>query len=136
MTALRLFFRRYPLAALALLSLTLVLKVAVPSGYMLTAQPGTMSVTVNICTGIDMMQQTIAMPMDQPSPGKSGHEKQADSPCAFNALGHAAMGGADGFALAILLAFIFALGFRGNSTPPAIRSVYLRPPSRGPPLHL
>jgi hypothetical protein len=136
MTVLRSYFRRYPLVALALLFLTLALKVAVPSGYMVTAQPGTMSLTVSVCTGVDMVQQTIEIPMDKSSPGKSGHEKQADSPCAFNALGHATMGGADGFALAILLAFIVALSFRGNSTPPAIRGVYLRPPSRGPPLHL
>jgi hypothetical protein len=36
---------------------------------------------------------------------------KAESPCAFSALGHAALGGADPVLLALALVFVLALGF-------------------------
>jgi hypothetical protein len=100
---------------------------------MVSSQPGTMSLTVTICTGIDRMQKTIEVPMNKTS-GHEGDREKGESPCAFTALGHATVGGADGFMLAILLAFILALGVRGDASPPISRRAYLRPPPRGPPL--
>lgn len=132
MSLLRSTFRRYPFFALFLLSMTLVLKAVLPNGYMLQSKPGSMTLMVTICTGMDTIKQSITIPMDKDA-DKPVHEK-SDNQCAFSALSHHAIGGADDFLLAILLIFILAMGFAAVNAHFMPAQRHLRPPLRGPPI--
>lgn len=136
MTAIRHFFRRYPAAAMALLAAALAFKALVPAGYMLSSSAGGHTLTFTICSPSDAAPQTVEVEVavGQSSSGEADHHMAGDSPCAFTALGHAATSGADGFVLAIMLAFTLALGFAVISAAPTPKRDYLRPPLRGPPL--
>jgi hypothetical protein len=134
MRSIRIFLRRYPALALAVLALALAVKAMVPAGYMLAADSKSLSLTVTVCTGMDTMQKTIEIPVHKSQDGKSSHEQAGDSPCAFTALSHALLGGADGILLALALLFIVTVGF-GSITPNLVQKWRrLRPPLRGPPV--
>ncbi len=134
MRSIRIFLRRYPALALAVLALALAVKAIVPAGYMLAADSKSLALTVTVCTGLDTMQKTIAIPLHKSQDGKSSHEQAGDSPCAFSALSHALLGGADGVLLALALLFIVVAGFCAVTPNMAQLRQHLRPPLRGPPL--
>ncbi len=69
---------------------------------------------------------------DQGSRGKGSHGKN-EGICAFTALGHGALGGADLVLLATALLFLIALGYAPLVPASPRRLTFLRPPLRGPP---
>ena len=111
----------------------LLLKLLVPTGYMIGSSQG--SITVMICSGTAPRTMTIELPgMDQSTPdhGKKDHGR-AEMPCAFTGLSAAALGAIDPIQLAGLIAFAMAAGLAGITPPAAAPPAYLRPPLRGPP---
>lgn len=128
--------------ALLLCVATLLLKLLVPTGYMIDDDHGTLTITV--CSGVAPRTVTMEMPGmhgDMPDHGKSkdhggSNQGKAEMPCAFSGLSAAALGAIDPIQLAALIAFIMAMGIIGLAPPPPLTPPYLRPPLRGPPAYL
>ncbi|WP_066781368.1 DUF2946 family protein [Sphingomonas sp. CCH5-D11] len=138
--------------ALLILGAALLLKLLVPTGYMIDASGGQLSVIV--CPGVvpapaaahqqmgghhemagahQMAMAGDGAPMKHD--GSGGHG-QVEMPCAFAGLSAAALGAVDPIQLAALIAFVLAIGFAAVVLPAVVRPVYLRPPLRGPPAFL
>ncbi len=101
-----------------------MLKLLVPTGYMIDDSHG--RIVVTICSGTGPATITMDMPgMDpsMPDHGEKDHGK-AEMPCAFSGLAAAALGAIDPVQLAALI----ALPMRSSAT-------WLRPPLRGPPTY-
>lgn len=133
MQALRALIRRHRLLAAMLVVLALALKAALPAGYMLGQHGQTL--TVEICadaSGGTLTTQIVVPRSGAPAEQTGAHEKAA-TPCAYAALGFAALPGADALLLGLALAFILALGFAPVPSAPLRRVPFLRPPLRGPP---
>lgn len=129
MTAIRAFFQKHHSLAMAVLMLAMAVKALVPTGFMLGAEAG--ALTIKVCDGIDHGAATIAIPVKAPKGAdKAGHDQQA---CPFSALGHAGQAGADPIQIALALAFILLLGLAPPRTPTRIAAPRLRPPLRAPP---
>ncbi|TCP31051.1 hypothetical protein EV292_11156 [Sphingomonas sp. BK235] len=123
-------------SAVFLCTLTLLLKLLVPSGYMLAADHGQLSLIV--CSGVAAPPSaaTSAMHGDMADHDRgSGHGK-AEMPCAFAGMTGAALAATDPLQLAALIAFVVAGGmlWRAPDRPRAVAR--LRPPLRGPPAYL
>lgn len=116
------------LAAL-LCAAALLLKLVVPSGYMVASHGG--HLTIEVCSGMAAAPVKMTMPMS--GHGKSHDGAKPDQPCAFAGLSAAALGAVDAVLLAALIAFVMALAFAPATLPPPLRRVRLRPPLRGPP---
>ncbi|MDP1026478.1 hypothetical protein Q5H91_04575 [Sphingomonas sp. KR1UV-12] len=121
------------LAALLLLA-TLAARLMVPTGYMVAQQDGHAAIV--LCPGaadaapVAMTGMHHGMASDHaPSPT---HDKP-EPPCAFAGLSLHALGSADPLLLAVLIAFVLALGTRSRPTPLSAPRLYWRPPSHGPP---
>lgn len=110
-----------------LVALALCMKALIPAGYMLGGESRT--ITVQICADSLGHQITKQIGVGSMDHGKS----KADTPCAFTALTHGALGGADPIQLALALLFILTLGFAPLLPAAPQRAHYLRPPLRGPP---
>lgn len=116
---------------------TLLLKLLVPTGYMIDSDHGRFSITV--CSGVEPRAMTMEMPGmhgDMPDHGKSKDHGKAEMPCAFSGLSAAALGAIDPVQLAALIAFVMAMGIIAFALPPPSTQPYLRPPLRGPPAYL
>ncbi|MEH3120367.1 MAG: hypothetical protein PGN16_00070 [Sphingomonas phyllosphaerae] len=117
---------------------TLLLKLLVPTGYMIDADHGRIAIT--ICPGTVPAAMTMQMHGDTAGHGaehgQSSDHGKAGMPCAFAGLSAAALGAADQIQLAALIAFVLSAGLAGRTLPPASARVYLRPPLRGPPARL
>jgi hypothetical protein len=116
---------------------TLLLKLLVPTGYMVESDDGRL--TIAICSGTVPRTMTMAMPGmhgDMPDHGKPKDHGKAEMPCAFSGLSAAALAAVDPIQLAALIVFILAMGPFGQAPPPASPRTYLRPPLRGPPIRL
>lgn len=113
----------------------LALRLLVPSGYMVEA--GHSQITISICNGV------VSAPMSMSLPHKHGggthdtgqHGEHA-MPCPYGALAFAALPAVDPILLARLLVFILAVAWLGQMIPPRAEAAYVRPPLRGPPIHL
>jgi hypothetical protein len=116
-----------------LMALALLLKVAVPSGYMLDTHSGAIAIVA--CSGMGPMQMA-AMPAmaDHGAHGPHKRSDKAELPCAFAGLNAASVAAADPLLLAIAIAFGLALVFRRVVPPVVATALHLRPPLRGPPL--
>lgn len=115
----------------------LLLKLLVPTGYMIESDHG--YITISICSGTAPRTMVVEMPGmhdGMPEPGKSEGHGKAEMPCAFAGLSAAAMGAIDPIQLARLIAFVLAVGLIATSLPAPSQPAYLRPPLRGPPAHL
>lgn len=132
MTAFRHHLPRHRRLAAWLVALALVMKMLVPSGYMLSTSAG--SITVQLCSGYGPQEMVMAMPgMADHGDKKQDHGK-AEQTCAFAGLSAPSLAGADPIRLAIVLAFIIATIF-GLPSPSAVSvPAFLRPPLRGPPV--
>lgn len=120
--------------AVLLCAVTLLLKLLVPTGYMIDNDHGRMTVT--ICSGFGPATVTMDMPGmhgDMPDHGKSKDHGKAEMPCAFSGFSAAMLGSIDPVQVAALIVFIQALGLIAIVPPPPSRPAYLRPPLRGPP---
>ncbi len=126
--------RRY-LAGL-ICAAALLLKLLVPSGYMLDTQHG--RITVIICSGMAprTMAMDVSMRHDDTSDPSKGGKKKADMPCAFSGLSAPVLGVADAFQIAALILFVMALWRASAVAPAPDRRLWLRPPLRGPPIPL
>ncbi|WP_294292192.1 DUF2946 family protein [uncultured Sphingomonas sp.] len=123
--------------AVLLCAATLLLKLLVPTGYMIDNGSGRMTVT--ICSGLGPATMTMDMPTmhgDMPDDGKSKDHGKTEMPCAFSGLSAAMLGSIDPIQLAALIVFILALGLIAIIPPAPSRPAYLRPPLRGPPSYL
>jgi hypothetical protein len=130
--------------ATLLCAAALLLKLAVPTGYMIASVED--RITVAICSGtvpapapmrMAMPGMHGAMPDHGTAPdhgGTTDHGK-AELPCAFAGLSAAATGAIDPVQLAALVAFILALGLLATVLPAVTHPAYLRPPLRGPPAY-
>ncbi|AOH86800.1 hypothetical protein AWL63_14155 [Sphingomonas panacis] len=126
-----------------LLTLALLLKVIVPSGYMLDTSGGAIGLV--LCSG---MAPTPAAPAHvMTMPGMTHHAtddtrhgskkdgQTAEQPCAFSGLNAASLAATDPILLALAIAFVIATVFRQVSQKPVRARAYLRPPLRGPPVY-
>ncbi len=130
----RLLAERY-LAAL-ICAAALLIRVIVPTGYMIGTDHGRFSVT--ICSGITDKTMAMAMPgmsSAMPDHDKNGHGK-AETPCAFAGLAAPALGGTDPILIVALVAFVMAAGLLPTALPTVFQRAYDRPPLRGPPAYL
>lgn len=132
---------------LLLCAATLLLKMIVPTGYMVASRDGRPVVT--LCPGATAMAMAAgAMPHAMPHAmiaggpmvhgAMPGHDvpadhDRADKPCAFAGLSAAALGAIDPILIAALIAFVLAIGMADRAAPPPAAMLRLRPPLRGPP---
>jgi hypothetical protein len=120
--------------AVLLCATTLLLKLLVPTGYMIDNDHGRMTVT--ICSGLGPATMKMDMPEmhgDMPDHGKSKDHGKAEMPCAFSGLTAAMLGSIDPVQLAALIAFVMATGLAVVVLPAPSCPAHLRPPLRGPP---
>lgn len=125
---------RHPLLAAWLIGIALLMRVAIPAGFM-PVVVGT-TVTIEICSGTGPMKMTMAMPgMDdhQDKHGDRHSDRHSESPCGFAGLANPSLAGADSILLAFAVAFVIATTFRMVPLRQAGLPSYLRPPLRGPP---
>ena len=123
--------------AVLLCAATLLLKLVVPSGYMIGSEHGRM--TIELCSGVAPQPMALEMPGmhgDMPDHGQSKDHGKAEMPCAFSGLSAALLAAADPIQLAALIAFVMSVGLACLALPPASRRTHLRPPLRGPPATL
>jgi hypothetical protein len=107
----------------------LTLKVLLPPGYMLAAQPGSSTLQLVICTG----QGLVPLP-DGADHGEGTTAAQGDV-CAFAALGAAAPPPALAQVLFLVAAFLVVRGLRSHTPPPVRRRLASPPPpAHAPPL--
>ena len=132
---------RYLLAqrrlAVLICAATLLLKLLVPTGYMIGSDHGHLAIT--ICSGTAPAAMTMDVPAmhgDMADHGKSNDHGKAEMPCAFSGLSFAVLGAIDPIQLAALIVFVLALGLAATILPAPSRPTYLRPPLRGPPADL
>jgi hypothetical protein len=131
---------RYVLAqrhlAVLICAAALLLKLLVPTGYMIDTASGHIAVTP--CSGFAAAATVMDMPGmhgDMPDHGQSTDHGRAEMPCAFSGLSAAMLGAIDPVQLAALIVFILALGLVATVPPAPSRPPYLRPPLRGPPAY-
>ena len=120
--------------AVLLCAATLLLKLLVPTGYMIGSEHGRM--TIELCSGVAPKPMAMDMPGmhgDTPDHGRSKDHGKAEMPCAFSGLSAASLAAVDPIQLAALIAFVMSVGLAGLALPPPSRRAQLRPPLRGPP---
>lgn len=120
--------------AVLLCAATLLLKLLVPTGYMIGSEHGRM--TVELCSEIAPQPMAVDMPGmhgDMRDHGKSKDHGKAEMPCAFSGLSAASLAAVDPIQLAALIAFVMSVGLAGLTLPLPSRRAHLRPPLRGPP---
>jgi len=132
--------RRHRRLAAWLLTLALLLKMLVPSGYMLDTSGR--SIGLVLCSGM-APARVVAMPHTamHGMAHHNGHDgkkdgQTAEQPCAFAGLNAASLPAADPILLALAIAFIVATTVRYAGQKLVRARAYLRPPLRGPPILL
>jgi hypothetical protein len=128
----RLLAQRY--FAVLVCAAALLLKLLVPTGYMIGSEPG--RITLELCSGVAPRAMTNAMPGmhgDMPDHGDSQDHGKVEMPCAFAALSTASLGAIDPIQFITLIAFVMAVGLSPAVLPTIMRRSNLRPPLRGPP---
>lgn len=136
--------------ALPLLLATLLLKLLVPTGYMIGNEQG--HIAIILCPGTvpaptpaasamsssmqgSMQGSMHGMHADMPDHGKSKDHATVEMPCAFAGLAAATLAAVDPALLIALIAFIMTIGSEGLALPKPLRRAFLRPPLRGPPAY-
>lgn len=128
MSSLRAFLVHHRRLAMLLVALTLAIKAMIPDGFM--PDFGGTTISIRICadaTGQALSRQII-LPHKSAAPAA-----KSEGLCAFAALGHAALGGADTVLLVAALLYLLVLGFAPQIPASPRRLTFLRPPLRGPP---
>lgn len=127
----RLILSNRPLA-IAVLALALLMKLAMPAGFMPSVSNG--QIVVSLCSGTGASTMAITIPgLEHDRPDGGGHSGKTEPPCAFASLSTPSLAAADPILLAAAILFVLALGMRPLSLPAATAPPYLRPPLRGPP---
>lgn len=130
----RQFLARRRLWACWLIAAALLMKVAVPTGFMPVFVHG--SVAIEPCSGFGPEAMTMAMPAmadHHDSHGAADRTDKDGTPCGFAGHAPAAMTSVDPILLAIAIALIVATAFRMPVAWRVRRVDFLRPPLRGPP---
>lgn len=133
MHVLRAFLRQHRRTAAVLVALALCLKALLPVGYMIGGEAKVL--TIEICgdaTGANFAKK-ISIPMSGKAGQHDNDQAKVDGQCAFSAFSQASLPGADPALLAAALVFVLSLGFAPLRPAPTRRTLYLRPPLRGPP---
>ena len=120
----------------AICAAALIVKLAIPAGFMLDRGVG--GIVVTVCSGTAPRTMAIALPGlgDAPSDHGRPASGKSEMPCAFAGLSAPGLGPIDPVQLAALIAFVTALGLTGLVAPPPSRSGRMRPPPIGPPVPL
>lgn len=116
---------------------TLLLKLLVPTGYMIGGAHG--QVTIELCSGIAPQPVAMVAPAmhgSMPGHGTPRDHGKAQSPCAFAGISAASLGAVDTVQLAALIAFVMAAALAPVVLPAIVRRSFLWPPLRGPPIRL
>lgn len=135
MSFLRALIAGRPLLLAGLLVGTLLLKLAVPFGYMPSVQNGT--ITLILCPGMVADTPEPAMAGMHHGSGDGGdHDRHGtpDQPCAFAGLNAPGLAAADAGLLIAALAFAFLRAIHATVAPSRLSATRLRPPLRAPPL--
>ena len=140
MTSLRGHVHRHRWLAAALIIMTLLITILVPAGYMPSMVDG--AFVMRPCDGQRAPNPMADMVMpsgdhahaDRPDHHDGdGSPDRFNTPCVFSSLSTPALSPVDPLLLAIAIAFIIATVFRAAPTRIFRHSLYLRPPSQGPP---
>ncbi|KUR70914.1 hypothetical protein AQZ52_13955 [Novosphingobium fuchskuhlense] len=129
MQTLRVFFRGHYRLAMLLACLALVLKAAVPSGYMVGSQGR--SLTILVCG--DVSGDHLTKQITIPASGKSDGQAKAGDTCPYASLSFASLEGGLPPFIALAIAFLLLLGFAPVRMPSLAGTRHVRPPLRGPP---
>ena len=135
LTIRRLLAQRY--FAVLLCAPALLLKLLVPTGYMISSEHG--RITIELCSGVAPNATTMTMSGahgDMPDHGKSQDHGKAEMLCAFAGLSAATLGAIGPVQFVVLIAFVMAIGLSPAVQPATVRRGHLRPPLRGPPAAL
>ena len=128
--AMRHLLRHHRHLAGLVLALALLLKVVVPSGFMVSSTTG--SVAIVICDGHGPMTASATM-ADMHHRGEKQNHQGGDSPCAFSGLTAPVLSSTDPAILVIAIAFILIIAEHLVARPRPSTTPFLRPPLRGPP---
>ena len=123
----------HPRLVVLICAVALLLKVLVPTGYMISNGPSGPAITV--CSGMDAAPG-MSMPGDLPDQGKSKDHGKVGVPCPFASLSAQSLVAIDPVLLVELLVFIMVGGIAATVAGAAPSRVWLRPPLRAPPTHL
>lgn len=126
MRGLRTFMRSHIRLAALIVAAALVLRIAVPGGFM--PQLAGNAVAISICHGSGSSEGTLVIPGTPAATAKGG--------CAFADLQVPGLIPVDPLLLAGALAFILTLWLVWSQPVAIQRARHLRPPLRGPPSHL
>ncbi|MCC2976807.1 hypothetical protein LK533_08990 [Sphingomonas sp. PL-96] len=144
MNAVRCILLAHRRSAAWLLAVALLMRILIPTGYMLAVSPAG-TPTFVMCSGYGPLLPT---PMHGMGHGEAGdhaamqghgdkpdqqHDAAKELPCAFAGIAAASLAATDPLLLAIALFFILAAAFRLPVRLPVAASPFLRPPLRGPP---
>lgn len=116
---------------------TLLLKLLVPTGYMISGDHGQLAIT--LCPGVAPAAMTMDMPAmagDMSGHGPSKDHGTVEMPCAFSGLSAASLGAIDPILVVALIVFILTIGLASSPRPVRSEPRHLRPPLRGPPAYL
>jgi hypothetical protein len=125
---------RHRLLAAWLIAAALLMKVLVPTGYMVSATPG--AIAIELCSGYGPV--LVAPPTTDGMGHRHHHPKSGketkEPPCAFSALSAPSLSGGDPILLLAAIPFIVLIALRLPEPGVARASDFLRPPLRGPPI--
>lgn len=125
---------KHPLLVVAIGLSALMLRLAVPAGFMPVLDHGQLSLSICSSYGTTAAQPAQAAPAARGLDHHDDRKPKADGSCAFADLSLSAIGGAGEAQIAAALLFIVAAAlFLGALLPPRA-ALRLRPPLRGPPL--
>lgn len=127
MGTLRAFFREHYRLAMLLVCCALVLKAAVPTGFMLGTQGK--SLTILVCgdaSGEHLTKQITV-------PGKTEGTAKTSEACPYASLSFASLDAGFPAFVALAIAFLLLLGFAPVRIPRLAGLTHVRPPLRGPP---
>lgn len=116
----------------AVLALALMMKLAMPAGFMPTVSNG--QIMVSLCSGSGPITMVMTIPgVERGETGEDGHSGKNEQPCAFAGLSAPSLAAADPILLGAALLFVLTMGMRPMAAPASEAPPYLRPPLRGPP---
>ncbi len=130
MRLVRHYLNSYPRLVGMFLVAVLALKLLVPTGYMIA--PDSKSFTVQICTGMGMVEKTVTVSVDSHSSEKSDRQA-SDKPCSFAGFAQLVLSAADPVLLIAALLFIMITALHVQSVSRVSARSRLRPPLRAPP---
>jgi len=134
MQRLRASIRDHRRIALLVFALALLVRAAMPAGYMV-ARDASSVITIAVCSEGSTVHKTVQLvvPPKHDERGNGAGQAGKDNHCAFSAMGKSALGGADPILLALAFAFILVLGLAPSPVLAARPAPHTLPPLRGPP---